>query len=299
MTIEEILQELDIKFYRHGESSLVTANFVGVECPFCGVGTGKAGLGFATNGRSCTCWKCGPHRVIDALAALTNRPLGAIWYSLQGIYSCPKEPEEKIVGTYKPPPTKPLGPLHRAYLKSRGFNPKEIRQLWNIEATENYGDLSWCVFVPIYFHGEPVSWIVRSIGSKFRYRAAPITREKIAAKSILYGMDYVRHTAIVVEGVTKVWKLGPGSVATLGTSWTQKQMLRLSKIPRRIIMFDSEESAQYRARQLARELETYDGETIIAELESSDQVDTASDEEIAEIRKEFMSDELDMIPNKR
>ena len=78
--------------------------------------------------------------------------------------------------------------------------------------------LPWRLFIPIHSHGRPISWTTRSIGTKDKkkYITASPAEEAAPHKQTLYGLDYCRHTVIVVEGPLDAWNIGPGAAATYG-----------------------------------------------------------------------------------
>jgi hypothetical protein len=101
---------------------------------------------------------------------------------------------------------------------------------------------------------------------------------------LLYGWDYVRQGVIVVEGPTDVWRVGPGAVGTLGLSVSATQIALLSKVPTRVICFDTEPQAQRRASALADALSVMPGTTYKVELDSADP-GKATRKEIRRLRK--------------
>lgn len=64
--------------------------------------------------------------------------------------------------------------------------------------------------------------------------------------------------------------IGPNAVATLGKSLTRDQIVKISKYPRRIICFDSEDEAQEQAKELAGYLSLYSGVTDTVCLDAPD-----------------------------
>jgi hypothetical protein len=56
-----------------------------------------------------------------------------------------------------------------------------------------------------------------------------------------------------VEGITDVWRLGRGSVATFGVIYTHAQIMMIKKagIKRAFILYDPEQEAQAQAAKLA------------------------------------------------
>jgi hypothetical protein len=292
VTIKEILDELRIPYKSHGESGMVSHGWVGTSCPWCDEGRGNPGLGFPLQGYVASCWKCGPHTLAKALMKLSGKDFPVIKGMLNGLAAPPEDHKDCSGRLLLPPGVGELAGVHKKYLHNRGFKHEELSRLWGVQGIGVSGFMhSWSLYVPIHRHGKVVSWLTRKVSNHGRrYHAAPPHMEEVHHKRLLYGMDFVRNACVVVEGVTKVWRGGPGFVASFGTGWTQVQLAELSKVPVRAILFDDGLEAQQRARDLARALEPFPGETHVVELESAPQLDLALKEEVAEVRKTFLGE---------
>jgi DNA primase len=197
---------------------------------------------------------------------------------------------ERLAGKLKiPPGVGLLAKAHRKYLQGRGFDPDRIARLWGVQGIGIAARYSWSLFIPIQYRGETVSWTTRSIGDKGkRYSNAPVAEEAIPAKELLYGNDLARQCIIIVEGPADAWAIGPGAVATMGLNYTPAQLNKMIKYPVRVVCFDSETQAQWRANRLADELARYSGETHRVKLETGKDAAEADSDEIAELRKRFL-----------
>ena len=106
-------------------------------------------------------------------------------------------------------------------------------------------------------------------------------------KSLLYGIEEADgDTVVVVEGPTGVWRLGPGTVATLGIGWHPAQANRLRKYKRRFLIYDPELKAQSRAKELAEYLAMFPGCTEVLSGFDTDPGDF-TDQMVSEIIKEI------------
>jgi hypothetical protein len=290
MNIRDVLTELGIDFRSVGESTLVTNGWVGVECPFCGVGTGKHGLGINLAHGSCSCWKCGPHRLAEVLKEISGEPwqrIRELLGDVERVYEKEEKPKGKLV---YPAGVNEMADCHRAYLKRRGFDPDEIHRLWNVHGIGLAARLAWRLFIPIAdVRGKVVSWTTRAIkkDAEQRYWSASPEEEAVPAKSLLFGEQYCRHAVIICEGPFDVFRIGPGCVGTLGLSYSQEQVAKMVKYPIRAVCFDSEPKAQERARRLCESLAPYPGRTTRIELDAPDP-GSASKKEIAKLREEFL-----------
>lgn len=188
-----------------------------------------------------------------------------------------------------PPGLGPLLPIHRKYLSRRGFDPDELERLWSIQGIGLVTHLAWRIFIPILYQGEVVSWTTRATTDDgMRYISARPDQERLDAHTLLFGEDYARHTIIVCEGCLDAIKIGPGAVATLGIKYTTAQVLRMSKYPRRVILFDNETMAQRRARKLAGDLSVFPGETLNCCLTSGKDAAEASHRDVEELRQRYL-----------
>jgi len=129
-----------------------------------------------------------------------------------------------------PPDTSFISMEHILYLKDkRGFTHwRRIIRLWDLQSTGGYGHYKHRLLAPIYFEGRVVSFQCRKIHHKQHppYLACANKDEVIHHKDIVYGFDYAApmNRCVVVEGITDVWRLGPGAIATFGKKYTPEQL---------------------------------------------------------------------------
>lgn len=291
MNITEVLDELQIEYRLPGQSPHVTGNWLGIKCPFCGQGTDKYGLGIHRTFLAVSCWKCGKHSLASVLLEASGQSYRIIRPLIDALGGepLPEADRPKSGRLELPIGVKPMGKAHRNYLKGRGFDPDELEAVWQFQGIGIAPQLAWRIFIPIFLNGKMVSWSTRSIvdDHPLRYISAKPQQEAISAKSILYGIDYVKHAAIIVEGPLDAVRIGKGAIATLGTGHTQAQLLMMAKIPIRTICFDKETEAQKRADELAKALACFPGITKRVELDADDP-GSASPKEIALLRKSFL-----------
>lgn len=265
MNLPEIFRSLRIEFKTADESGDVRTGWIGTPCPFCGRGPDKFYLGWNLSHPRAHCWSCGNIPTVRALAELAGISWGrarAILGEVESDYSGPDKSE--LRGKFVPPDfvvPRILTP-HRKYLRDRGLNWRVVEKVWGVGSIGLAAKLQWRLYIPIQYRGENVSWTTRAIGGeRTRYISAPPECEKISARDILYGGDFVRHAAIVCEGPADCWAIGPGAVGLLGIGFSPAQVLRLSRIPLRYVCFDAEPAAQLRAKQLCDQLAPFPGTT--------------------------------------
>jgi hypothetical protein len=288
--IQDVLKELNIPIApeTHHHTS---PGWINIDCPWCTKNTHRYRLGINLAGNYASCWACGSKLLGEVIHEITELPWNKIKDLLRGVErqvlpNLPKARGKLVV---------PLGigellPCHCNYLERRGFNKDNLERLWKVKGIGLHNRLAWRIFIPIVFQGEVVSWTTRSVSDEGqRYWSAKQEEEVFPHKDLLYGEDYVRHTIIVHEGPTDVWRTGPGAVATLGTSYSRAQIRRMANHAVRVVCFDSEPMAQRRATHLCDLLDTFPGSTYNVVLSGKDAASSPLDE-IQELRKRFLDD---------
>ena len=282
MNFVDILKEYHISIapegHQHGRGGWV--NF---DCPFCEKDSHKYHMGYNISYNYVNCWKCGTHYLLDTLIELTGLSVGECRKLLSGLETKRITKVDKGRGKLIIPfGVHRLIDAHHRYLQKRGYQSLDLATLWKLQGIGIAGNLSWRIFIPIYYHSEMVSWTTRSISDSpnvTRYISASTEQESISHKELLYGEDYARDTIIICEGCFDVWKIGVGAVATLGTGYSKAQVLKMIEHRNRYICFDNEPEAQRRAWGLCNILSLYPGKTSNIKLDSKD-AGEAADKEI-------------------
>jgi len=211
------------------------------------------------------CWRCGWHSVDELIkTVLRTTDNKAVWEVkrefLQGLVSGPHIHRKKHQRSAKelslPPETMPMTDRHKNYLSSRGFDPDELEKTWDLKGTHPIGAYAHRIIAPITFRNRLVSYVGRDITglAHLRYKPCEAVNEIISHQAIVYGWDFVNKKALVVEGPSDTWMMGPGSVATHGIKWTKSQRNMLATLDRVFILYDNEPGAQKQAQKLANEL---------------------------------------------
>lgn len=252
-------------------------------CPFCS--SNNAHLGYHLAFGYFSCWKCGHHSAFETFKLLK------IPWAIAKQLKAGHEPDallaKKARGGLKEPKGRgPLLPAHVRYLEGRGFDVEACVRLWKAEGIGIAARLAWRVYIPITYRGKTVSWTTRAIGAEVepRYLSASPEEEALDHKSLVYGLDYVRGAALIVEGPLDVWNVGPGCVGLFGLGYSSAQVRALANVPRRFVCFDRSRDAQARARALASELACFPGVTQVVELDADDP-GSASRKEVKAVRK--------------
>ncbi len=242
-----------INFYRdHGISSVSEGHkhcqpgWVQSRCPFC---TGNPGyhLGFNLADNYYNCWRCGFKPITQVIQAYLNchfikaKEL-ATKYGNRFVTRLEKR-ERKWASRLKfPPATMDLRRRHILYLRERGFPAAQIIREWGLKATGASGPYRLRIIAPITFNDRLVSYQGRDITgkAKLKYKACAMNDEVIHHKKILYGLDQASgDSCLLVEGITDVWKLGPGTIAGFGIKMKYAQLRTIAEKYRRVfLMFD-------------------------------------------------------------
>ncbi len=271
LDFERICTDHKIPFIRQGHHHCHDG-WLQTHCPFCSAGKDGWHLGFNLERGNFNCWRCGSLNAVAVLSVLlhvSNSEASQLIHTRQkaGGHAVPiAERKEEI----EPPPgIMPLGILHKHYLKKRGFDPDELEATWGLKGTQHLGGIwSWRIIIPVHDGlGRIVAYQGRALDHnvKPKYRMSDDKDILCDPRGLLYGEHLAKHAVVIVEGAADVWRIGPGAVATFGINWKPQQAHKLRKYRRRYVMFDPEPKAQQRARDLARWLALYPGETEIVD----------------------------------
>lgn len=273
---------------KHGRTG-----WVQIECPWC---VGKQGYygGFNLSKGYFVCWRCKWHPLADTLALLLNitrrqaRDLITKYQTHAGDYQG-REDEEFVPAQKCKLPGGDLQEPHRQYLIKRGFDPEDISITWRIRGTDHKGPWKWRIVAPIHLDGRLVSFQTRDITNKqvLRYKACPKDNEVTQHQHTLYGIDLATSDKVlVVEGIFDAWRIGPGCVATFGSSWTMPQVKMLCRFEEIGIVYDPEEEAQIQAERLAFLLEGLGKRVSLYDIDAADPAEM-SEEEVDQLRDDF------------
>jgi hypothetical protein len=257
-------------------------------------------LGAFTPNGIYTCWKCGSNKTLDVIHAITGcgkDKARAIFAEFSGSSSVPVvgrglEKKHRTDVIKIDLPGSDCTSRHRKYIRSRGFIPSEIIRRYHLRGT---GPHEWPknrIIIPVIQNGKPVSWQARDITGKsdIRYLTLKNDESVIPCKDTLYGIDDVDGGRIaVVEGPIDVWRMGPGFVATYGTSLTQRQIHELSRFREILFLFDPEEQAHERSLHSAKELAAIGRYVEVIQLGTETDPGDMSESEAVKIRREIFS----------
>jgi len=244
---EQFLSDHHIDYTTTGKHA--RAGWVQIKCPFCSGHSGWHG-GFNVEGGFYNCWRCKYHWLPKVISTLLNIPTGQAKgviskYSIKEGQRYRKGKRDQIrPNKLDSPPLFPyITDVQRNYLEGRKFNADHLQRVWEIQSTTYTGFYKHRIFIPINFEGSPVSFQCLSPYRNPPYLGCEEEKEIIPHKHLVYGFDYAveKRRCVLVEGVTDVWRLGPGAVACFGTGWTREQVLLITNnFDKVIVLLDSE-----------------------------------------------------------
>lgn len=235
------------------------SGWINISCPFCSGNPGFHG-GFNIENNYYNCHRCGNHYLPKVIAVLTGVEQNIV-IDLIKKYSTVSEAINQQTTNKKTPlritfpaDTGSLTKKAKKYLIGRKYDPYELEAIWDLKSTSHIGFYKNRILAPIRQRQKLVSYQTRDITEKHpqKYLACFQDEEIIQHQHCIYGLDQViNRSCIVVEGITDVWRLGPGAVATFGIDFTKQQALLIAvNFDKVFTMFDSEPQAQEKAEEL-------------------------------------------------
>lgn len=286
MNITDFLDKYRVKYDASGHGKN-RSGWVNVICPSCGR---WPYMGINLTRMYATAWCCGYMNLYSLLSRLSGLHRESVKELIGELVSDTSRYSEPHTGTLKLPIG--LDCLKRnelGYLRSRGFDPRELERIWDLRSIGLLGGrLAWRIFIPIYLDGEVVTYTTRKLNNtEPRYVSATDLHSAVPIERCLYGWDFVRCSCVVVEGPADAWRIGPGAVALLGLRTHSAQLERLSRLSSVAICFDNEPEAQARARNLMRNLNPLTRVSNII-LDTGDDPGSADPREIKLLRERFL-----------
>ena len=284
------LEDKNIPFRTEGKN--VTIGWTNINCPWCSDPSHHLGI---SPSNLYHCWRCGAKgSVINIImevekSSYKSAQLIAEEYS---DYSISEQAPEKpyLSRCSLPPEATELQSIHKEFLGNRQFNPNFLTEKYHLKACYLTGDYKYRIIVPVILNKKIVNFVGIDITGQAnqKYKNCKNETSVIPMKHLLYNIDSVLDTALIVEGVTDVWRLGDGTVAVMGMEYTQEQILLLHqrKIRKAVVMFDSELLAIKKANKLANALSVVIPIVEVIELELGDPADLP-EEEVLELREKI------------
>lgn len=272
--IMAFLDDRQVRYWTGGRN--VSNGWIGLRCVFPGCPDRSNHLGINLTYNNYSCWKCGNFgQVLDIIMEVDQCQKA---YAYKTLRSFRKDPRG-IQATHPSSPSDvfPLGqaeqgilpkgskkefPIaHLRYLRGRGFKPRILIPEYDLYAIDyQHPKYPNKIIAPIYVEGSVVSWIaadiLRQFSARTKYRICPDPQAMIPGDQLIYNFDSIgpKHKALIVEGITDVWTIGPGTIATLRTTFTKPQLELISRkqLSEAYVLYDPD--AEDKANQLSLQL---------------------------------------------
>lgn len=281
--VKSYLDSINVSYKTSGKN--VTAGWIQLNCPYCPDPSFHLGV---SERNLFNCWRCGTkgdifklvmdlqgisyYTAIDRLAKYYLSDAKELRVDIQKRYDPNVLPEKEIIKDFPQP--------YLEYLQSRGFD-QSIIDKYHLLPCGNLGKYKFRTIVPVIEDGKIVNFTAMAMmGQSIRYIHCPNEQAIIPMKECIYNIDSVKDSAVIMEGVTDVWKFGDGGVATFGIEYTSQQInvLAKKKLVRAFVMFDAEELAQRKANKLAAQLSSFVKDVEVLELKDGDPGSLSQDE---------------------
>jgi len=259
LDIKAFLTAHDISFKDRGKN--VSRGWINLEvCPFCGDSSFHCGINLSSLGWHC--WVCdeGKEKYITHLLKEMEIFKDKNIYVLVAPFcdgDIIAQPQEQS-GTLNTKKEKASGNLHlpqgildylpephRNYLIGRNFDPDLLIKQYQLKAVYNTGTQKYRfrIIIPNIINGKVVSFVAAATLRKegvVPYLNCTPEEAIIPVNACLYNIDSVKDIAVIVEGATDVWRMGPGFICTWRKGMTHEQILLLKKkAPKKVfILYD-------------------------------------------------------------
>ena len=288
------LEDREIEYRTSGKN--VTSGWVNIECPFpqCSDPSWHCGINLESKGFHC--WICGEKGSVKKLIRELEH---CSWIRVdliigqfrEDILDQPLPVERMIIEETDILPkncSSDFPAIHKNYLRKRDFDPDFLIEKYKLKAVYNIGEYRFRIIIPVFLDGRLVTFVARDVigNAELKYKNCPKERSIILVNHTLYNIDSVRDTAIIVEGVTDVWRIGNGAVATFTDNHTQEQvdLLTTKGVKNAYVMYDAD--ALMKAKKLAGTLVGSIPHVEVIEMSEGDPADL-SEEQVRELRKDI------------
>jgi len=253
--------------------SRLKAGWVNVPCPNCDHG-GSTKLGFNVSFDYCVCFKCGGLNLRETLARLLNIPGSALSsilepFQVRSVILSRLNREQKTNKEKINLPGHPLSMSERNYLLERHFCPNDLIEKYGIEGGGWVGEWKNRIIIPIYLSGKLISWTSRTIlkDREPRYKNLDNSESVIDPKKVFFNLDNCSLGKVaLLEGPFDVLRFGDHGICGFGISLTKIQVFYLSERFRQVyILFDSQRSAQRKAKEIGMVLQGHGLEVFIVD----------------------------------
>ena len=294
--VKEYLDSRGIPYDEAGKN--VQENWLGMQCLWCEDDSNH--LGIDLNSKGINCWRCPLKGTIiklimkiDSCSFASSLRIVRKFSHISTLADSRSQGPEQLTAAPSRVELPSLSEnkllqLHSNYLLKRDFDPYFIFKKYKLRSNGPLGNFNLRLIIPFYERKRLVTYTTRDVTDKAKtpYVHCSKSESILNPKQTLYNIDTVEDTALIVEGVTDVWRMGDGAVATMGDKWTPKQLRLLKHLKRCFILYDTEEEAQENAEKLGYNLSITVPDVHVLGLEYGDPADISPDD-VRSIRKEI------------
>jgi len=290
--LEDVLDLFDIQAYLDDKgipydqagAKNVSAGYIGIACCFCSDRSNHLGINLQSH--LYTCWKCAEKgNLFQLIKEVEGCSFGRA-ISIAKLYIVSdfdhlirRERSRSEIAMLPAPATDDFLPIHDDFLKSRRYDRLEMQRRYDIMAVgPTCDDWKFRILIPIIMDGELKTFVGRDTTGKSEvpYKNSPIEKSIMPAKECLYGIDDVKDSAILVEGLFDRWRYGKNAVCTFGVQMTSTQIYRLKGLKKVTMLFDAD--ALKKAEGLAHAISSVVPLVEVIELPDGDPDDLNEDD---------------------
>ena len=288
------LDDIGVAYREAGEEN-VGDGWIGIDCPFCGIGLGHLGI-HCEEGNYFRCWNCLETgdiiALIRALEEVGFQQAKARLEQHQVLFPAPREERPKREYAKVLPENfeyifegeEPL--LVKQWFRKRGFDLGICREYelgW-----VPHGEYQLRLIVPMRLDRAVVSFQAVDMTGQARipYLDCPRDRALVPNDCLLYGIEDVGRQVILVEGVTDRWRMGRDAKAMLTKNWTYAQIILLHRRARGVrvkVLLDMD--AMREGKRLANMLTELFPDVVFIGLDEAKDPDRLSAKEVERICK--------------
>jgi len=244
------LQDRGIQFDTEGKN--ISAGWIGINCPFCSDPSNHCGINIES--KIFTCWVCAEKgnaiKLVTELESCSYKEAINIMQDFGEHFTRQQDlplllsdgTGNRSQGVLPITSQDNLPKMHTKYLLFRKFSPEYLIHKYKIKAVHTIGRYRFRIIAPFFLRSELVTFTARDVTGRRSppYLACPDKSSIVSIKKTLYNIDTVRKKALLVEGITDVWRIGDGSIANSGVTFTDEQveLLMEREVEEVIIVFD-------------------------------------------------------------
>lgn len=238
--------------YTSSGSKNVSTGWIGTTCRWCGDRTNHLGINLTS--KKISCFKCGKKgNVLTLVMAVDNCSFNTAkrtvleFSTVDFAYLVRKERLHAQNTLFPTGIQDKFLPMQDQFLLKRRYDREFLQKKYDIMPMgPTLDDWKFRIIIPVYEKHQLVTYVGRDVTGKLEipYKNAPIEKSVIQAKHSLYNFDSIRDTAIVVEGIMDVWRIGNGAVCSFGTQYTKEQILKLVGLKRIFVLYDADAPAE-------------------------------------------------------